>query len=66
MSKNSRFTVSGIATLGMLLASSAVLAEKTGPLVAPTVPSPEACVANSQDNSVCPNWNAVPEKVKPE
>lgn len=66
MSKNNRLTIGGITVLGAILASSAVLAEKTGPLVAPTEPSPAACVTNSQDNSVCPNWNAVPEKVKPD
>jgi len=66
MSKNNRLTISGIAVLGVFFASSALYAGKTGPLVAPTDPSPDACVANDQANTKCPNWDAVPEKANPD
>lgn len=65
MSKSKRITLSGITALGALLASGMIHAE-TGPLVAPTSLSPSACVASYQDNSKCPNWDAVPEKANPD
>ncbi|HSA60170.1 MAG TPA: OmpA family protein [bacterium] len=66
MSKNNRLTIWGIAVLGAFLASSALLAEKTGPLVAPTNPDSPACVTNDQAGTKCPNWNAIPEKFHPD
>lgn len=66
MSKNNRLILCGIAVLGVFLASSVVLAEKTGPLLAPTNPDTAACVTNEQANTVCPNWNAIPEKFQPD
>ena len=66
MSKNNRLTICGIAVLGVFLASGAIHAGETGPLVAPTNPDTAACVPNDQANTTCPNWNALPEKFHPD
>jgi outer membrane protein OmpA-like peptidoglycan-associated protein len=66
MSQNNRLTVYGIIVLGLFLASSAVRAEKTGPLVAPSNSATAACVPNDQAGTKCPNWNAIPEKFEPD
>ena len=66
MSNNKRLTVCEIALLGAFLASSALHAEATRPLVAPTNPDTAACVPNDQAGTKCPNWNAIPEKFHPD
>jgi outer membrane protein OmpA-like peptidoglycan-associated protein len=64
--RKQHLTVFGIALLGAILASGAVRAGATRPLVAPTNPDTAACVPNDQAGTKCPNWNAIPEKFHPD
>lgn len=66
MLKYNRGAILGLAALGVLLASSALHAQKTGPLIAPSNPDSPACVTNDQAGTKCPNWNAIPEKANPD